>query len=1117
MSSDSEHFPLSSDDSDVEDVEIDEVDEQEAEEELVPIDASEVPALLKGLESTEMDVFITRLLTTDVQSIAKLSHILNHQVDLFHELILPDVPSLFKLAKENDGDEERRRPLVDLLSEIATTSEKGSATIRADLEAFVAFLLYPDLIDRFSVLRALERMLGEDSSLEPDLITILKSHILSLPSQVDAGACGPYRSAIECFQHIVLYQEENLRTAFAKAGAIEFIINTTGAPDPATREVAIQGLEAALTAKDELQEHFARNNPDGDYDDPMHFHGMIVLPAIGLLRDEDDRVVNAALSFLQSDDTELTAAFVCASDDALMSLALCLARKDPEVLGAPVDWLLGRYAEVDLKAVIEGFQKAWAAEDVSVETKIRMLRGVANNFDKTKLAAGRGGMAEFVLRILDDAQHRSALLSTLPKLLEDDRSVGHVLVKKGGIPRLLNIFEQGSSIEERLSGSFNPQPFTSNFMTGASTALSEDDVLPRILSALQSPETNISVAAFNLLAEILKTDDWFDEDIPAPIKERVVNPELADLVISKLKVPELAPSALSVLTEMCWAYKRGFEVVQKAFEPYIPQADAAFFAALYGESAARFISRKRRHVADAAVNAGAFPRMLTLLEEPITSVESCRVTVEAFRTLLCAEVADLAVGRTNTRIPVLLAHLIADGSFASVLQATLMVRLLSDDDNPKALESWADVLANETTVNQLINALNTELVEFERPSADLPMEEFEALGKEYEKKTEAEAERFRKMISGLLPLFKPFSNILAGALLKRSNTCDEACVVELLGKLATSGEDEALLEPLVNAAKELLALPNPPALDKIKTWVGSESGLATAFYLAGILPFLTERAVIPPTEEDEEPDHSVPNEIIDILVYLATNRQRGRLSQARTPADGQGGGSGGKGGKKKKKKGKYTPRISKAGVLLRLTVLSNTSATAKEAVIDAEGVELMSQCLEADVSQYWTQPLQCFKALIESGDTRIHNPAVALLPRIATLWGSESTPESDMPHLLEFLQAFITAYDIQPMLNAEWDLLLVKKLSEEPASVCNMSVLVETVSVLFGSGEAGRKAVLALYARGWMKRLWRANTIGVSRLPGRDIARAILELGALDYAVKLLKSDDIQYVTKGAP
>lgn len=68
MSSDSDHVSPSSDGSDIDDVEI-----EEEVEELVPIDASEVPALLTGLESTDLDVFIvvrerpsshvTRLLT----------------------------------------------------------------------------------------------------------------------------------------------------------------------------------------------------------------------------------------------------------------------------------------------------------------------------------------------------------------------------------------------------------------------------------------------------------------------------------------------------------------------------------------------------------------------------------------------------------------------------------------------------------------------------------------------------------------------------------------------------------------------------------------------------------------------------------------------------------------------------------------------------------------------------------------------------------------------------------------------------------------------------------------------------------------------------------------------
>ncbi|KAH6909576.1 hypothetical protein BKA70DRAFT_1425996 [Coprinopsis sp. MPI-PUGE-AT-0042] len=59
-----------------------------------------------------------------------------------------------------------------------------------------------------------------------------------------------------------------------------------------------------------------------------------------------------------------------------------------------------------------------------------------------------------------------------------------------------------------------------------------------------------------------------------------------------------------------------------------------------------------------------------------------------------------------------------------------------------------------------------------------------------------------------------------------------------------------------------------------------------------------------------------------------------------------------------------------------------------------------------------------------------------------------------------------------------------------------MSVLVETALAFY---DADRKAVLA--------RL---------RERGEYIAGAILELGGFDYAVDLLKSDDIQYVTKGA-
>jgi hypothetical protein len=638
------------------------------------------------------------------------------------------------------------------------------------LEVFVIFLLFP--VDCFVVLKALVKMVQEDPSFEPHLVAILRTRVLALP---DTRDWSQHRAVIECFHYTIIHQEERLRTAFTKAGAIEFVIDAIGAPDPAIRELAVQTLGAVSTAKDALRVHFARRNPNGGYSDPVYFHAMLFMTVIGVLQDGDERVVNAALTFLWSDESATASIFVCSSDDALSSLILCLARKEPGPLGATVDRLLVRYAEADNEAVVGAFRTVWTSRNVRVERKMMVLGGVAYSFDKVKSAAGQGGMAEFVLQTLQSIEHRFALLvslifsrenktslisllqSILPKVLKDDRFVCHFLLRNGGIYLLLDLFDTGSNIEARclaasvlsclLRASRLDEYSKHNVVSlrpAASAALSEDNVLPRILSALHSPNSKICEASLNLLGEILKTDNQSDVDTHSPIKDRVVTLEFAILVVGKLGVPEVAPSALRVLAEMCWAYTRGFTIVHEAFRHFIHHADASFFAALDGEGTPQAISDKRRRVADAAVRAGGISRMFAIFEEPSPSVKACSTTVQAFRTLLSAESANREAGRKNPKFSMLLARLIADGSIDSLLQVALVVRLLCGPGNYRSLESWSRALANKATVDQLISALNVNHVAYQLPSKSLPAGVYQALHKEYERNIEAEAERFKR-------------------------------------------------------------------------------------------------------------------------------------------------------------------------------------------------------------------------------------------------------------------------------------------------------------------------------------------------------------------------------------
>lgn len=195
------------------------------------------------------------------------------------------------------------------------------------------------------------------------------------------------------------------------------------------------------------------------------------------------------------------------------------------------------------------------------------------------------------------------MLDSFDRLMDTDQTVGVALLRiEGGIDNFLDILEGFTSEARYLAAAVLARTLDSYIDSEsqpplATATLSGEKSYPRVLAALHSDNPKTVNAAAKLLAEILAGEDgsrsWsYEEESGAPppgclLKDRTVTPELAAYTIALLKRPGVAVGALALLCQFCWGYRRGFDIVKKAFEAVVPDAEVFFFAALDGEFAGR--------------------------------------------------------------------------------------------------------------------------------------------------------------------------------------------------------------------------------------------------------------------------------------------------------------------------------------------------------------------------------------------------------------------------------------------------------------------------------------------------------------------------------------------------
>ena len=219
-------------------------------------------------------------------------------------------------------------------------------------------------------------------------------------------------------------------------------------------------------------------------------------------------------------------------------------------------------------------------------------------------------------------------------------------------------------------------------------------------------------------------------------------------------------------------------------------------------------------------------------------------------------------------------------------------------------------------------------------------------------------------------------------------------------------------------------------------------------------------------------------------------------------------------GKKKKKKKNFSPRINETEVWGRIKALVKTTPSARRVLVDGGAVEDAKRILNqtSPGEELLTHAFELIEGLVKV-DEGYADLVSDVLPKMAELISSESEPL--LPNL-QVIKALLPK-QIGLLVASGIHLSLVKGLCRFPTSFGDMAMLIDAVYVI-ASSEEGHLAVcealkvsLADEDADSQEEIW-GNSHGLRRLilEGGAGAVVVLEAGGVEYAIKLLQSENIK-------
>ncbi|KAF9003383.1 hypothetical protein BDQ17DRAFT_1425343 [Cyathus striatus] len=1119
------------------------------------IDVGSIPNIIDGLSSEQEDV--------KNSSLERLAYIVMWEERLAEENIIPELAKIIQVLK-GMTDSTLFSLLLDSVCSLARISDRARTKMVPYLQDIIPNLLNGDMMDRQNILQMLDYFAQEKPSGHSAIVDFLRDHIytvsVSLPPE-------QIISAIEAFENVIIYGRADSRRLFLEAGVLEFLLKLLDLPSAGPRVAAQSCLVQMFGSIDEIHEDIIKAKPTAD-----STKAAVLNALLKCIADEDERVSGGAIQFFGADNEEVKQ-LLSDNPASVAAIVRHLGRKTSDIVGMPAEWVLVTLAEGEgFKTVSRAFEVTFSDDKIDTNDKLKIMSGLVSSFVNLRKAAMEGGLGEAMVEWLKDDQFRTRTLTILNKLMEGAKgsSISECCLAASVLTRLFNSYSGGEDskpqrevVKERISSAYNLRR-----------------IIAVIYSSPPKVSGAVCHLIGELLLDEDGTESWMhDKDSgkpppPTPLKDQIVTPELLKHAIGLLNHLDAAKEALYLLSQACWGNARGLSLTEMAFIPAIPDADVHFFASLYGVYDGGHAARQRRCVAEAAVKAGAIPRALELLESVSGSSCVIRAAVEGLRVLLTADSADRDIGRRSQSLQKALAMLLADETKESFDQVYWMLMLIIDDGN-EWLNSWTEFASTESA-RHLVNMLEKHRGAHEEPKEEgMSQEEYVAAVEEYQKKVsdsekqhqergDTERGRYPEVLTSNLEADGDLLDVIVGLgsssidILIRSlkdtmarPTPPSASRYDdwirhsptMAAALYSAGISDRLLQVLAGEsdADDIRIESHINAvcgLGKLVEQLGDESqarALQEKFFanegaVAASLDILRDKRLLQRFEGIPSGVLALADaDIVPALMKMFDREDEDLPGQSRrssplvfrriegsTPEIP----SAGKNGRKKKKKKHYRPRISEVEVWLRVTKLSSTTDTARKAIVDAGVLDEAKFILESDDTDKWLFPLAFFEAV--ALDEKHSAPfIVGLLPRMNELLQNESA-ESIWPTILSVTDSILPKH-VDAIVAAGIHQSVLKGLGEYPASFDGIDNLITPVIRIIGIAEGRQPMIDAMQTSMELENAeelelnW-GYSYAFRRLVARgDVgAEAVVDAGGVGFALRLLRSDDVHVVTKGA-
>ncbi|KAF4580391.1 hypothetical protein EYR40_003107 [Pleurotus pulmonarius] len=229
-----------------------------------------------------------------------------------------------------------------------------------------------------------------------------------------------------------------------------------------------------------------------------------------------------------------------------------------------------------------------------------------------------------------------------------------------------------------------------------------------------------------------------------------------------------------------------------------------------------------------------------------------------------------------------------------------------------------------------------------------------------------------------------------------------------------------------------------------------------------------------------------------------------------------------KSGKKKQKKKPYTPRVSEDELWARLALLASTTSSARRAVVDAGALIEAAKLLSMESPTSWKLPLETLTFLV-GADEGYPSQVSSLLPRINELLAIDDAPCTEMRNLIDAyvrvdLLSLISAEVISTVLRAscyyplafEPFISVSRTLHNIAMQPSGYSIIAEHLKGMLADDDVVEIEKDSSWRTGFAAALKRLSSLG------EPSARMVVEVGGVEYALKLLRHDHIQVISNGA-